>query len=63
MIDPSEVERMEEVGRGAFGVVWRATWRDMEVAVKDVHDADGLQVHPRRCLAKYAAHLVVDIRI
>lgn len=43
MIDPSEVERIEEVGRGAFGVVWRAEWRSMSVCLKDVHDKEGLE--------------------
>ncbi|KAL6045682.1 Tyrosine-protein kinase abl1 [Balamuthia mandrillaris] len=27
----------EEIGRGAFGVVWRGTWRDSQVAIKQLN--------------------------
>ncbi|KAL6071656.1 Serine/threonine-protein kinase svkA [Balamuthia mandrillaris] len=39
-IDFDELEFQEEIGRGAFGVVWRAIWRDSEVAVKKLNGMD-----------------------
>ncbi|KAL6071653.1 non-specific protein-tyrosine kinase [Balamuthia mandrillaris] len=39
-IEFSELEFQEEIGRGAFGVVWRAIWRDSEVAVKKLNGMD-----------------------
>lgn len=40
VIDKSELERHEEIGQGAYGVVWRATWRDMEVRRLVCSDTD-----------------------
>jgi serine/threonine protein kinase len=35
-IDPAELQLGAELGRGAFGVVFRARWRQQDVAVKQV---------------------------
>lgn len=36
-IDPSELDVEKEIGRGAFGAVFKAKWRGKDVAVKKVH--------------------------
>jgi tRNA A-37 threonylcarbamoyl transferase component Bud32 len=38
-IDPVELEMKECIGRGSFGTVHRARWRNMDVAVKNLHEA------------------------
>jgi serine/threonine protein kinase len=38
-IDPIELELKECIGRGSFGTVHRARWRNMDVAVKNLHEA------------------------
>ncbi|XP_023703195.1 mitogen-activated protein kinase kinase kinase 7 isoform X2 [Cryptotermes secundus] len=35
-IDYTEIEKLEVVGKGSFGVVWRGRWRETYVAVKDI---------------------------
>jgi hypothetical protein len=34
MINANELEMQQQLGEGSFGQVWKATWRDQEVAVK-----------------------------
>lgn len=38
VIDPKELVVDEVVGRGGFGQVWRARWREMPCAVKRLHE-------------------------
>ncbi|CAG2053695.1 unnamed protein product [Timema podura] len=35
-IDYNEIEKLEVVGKGSFGVVWKGKWRDIYVAVKHI---------------------------
>ncbi|XP_069699791.1 mitogen-activated protein kinase kinase kinase 7-like isoform X2 [Periplaneta americana] len=35
-IDYNEIQKIEVVGKGAFGVVWKGMWRDSYVAVKHI---------------------------
>ena len=35
-IDYKDLKIEKEIGRGSFGVVYKATWRESEVAVKQV---------------------------
>ncbi|KAJ9585674.1 hypothetical protein L9F63_002464, partial [Diploptera punctata] len=35
-IDYNEIEKIEVVGKGSFGVVWKGKWRDTYVAVKHI---------------------------
>lgn len=35
-IDYNEIQKIEIVGQGAFGVVWKGIWRDQYVAVKHI---------------------------
>jgi predicted Ser/Thr protein kinase len=41
VIDYAELEMLNELGSGSFGVVWRAKWRNMDVAVKEVLGESG----------------------
>ena len=36
LLDYTEIKIMKEVGHGMFGRVWKASWRDMECAVKEI---------------------------
>jgi len=38
VIQPSELQIKERIGRGSFGDVYRAFWRHTEVAVKKIHN-------------------------
>jgi Protein tyrosine and serine/threonine kinase len=40
-LEYDEIEFGEELGRGAFGVVFRAEWHEMDVAVKKISSNDG----------------------
>jgi hypothetical protein len=42
VIDKSELQRFEMVGKGAFGEVYRGEWRHVAVAVKDMKNIEAL---------------------
>ncbi|KAL6073276.1 fibroblast growth factor receptor 3-like [Balamuthia mandrillaris] len=43
-INRKELEFIEEIGQGAFGVVWKGAWRQTEVAIKKLHTMDDEQL-------------------
>jgi serine/threonine protein kinase len=40
-IEPEDVIKVKELGRGQFGSVWLGRWLGIQVAMKELHSSDG----------------------
>ena len=40
-IEPGDVVKVKELGRGQFGSVWLGKWLGIQVAMKELHSSDG----------------------
>ncbi|KAL6073324.1 Tyrosine-protein kinase [Balamuthia mandrillaris] len=52
-----DLEFEKEIGRGAFGVVWRGTWRDSEVAIKRLNITRSEQIEAFKAEAELMKRL------